>query len=266
MLGPVSQLIESSFEGHVLRLILNNPPANALSLEVMETMQGALDEVREDRRVHVVVIAAAGKMFSAGHDLKEMTAHRSDADGGRSFFEQTFGTCSNLMQAIGMLPQPVIAEVDGIATAAGCQLAASCDLVYASDRARFGANGINVGLFCSTPAVPLTRSISMKHAMEMLLTGDLIDAQTALRMGLANRVVPPGDLRAAVNEAAAKIAAKSPSAIRLGKKVVREQAALGLPAAYECASRAIVENMLSPDAEEGIDAFFAKRTPKWVSG
>ena len=247
----------------VLRLTLQNPPANALSFEVMETLQGELDAAREDRSIHVIVIAAAGKLFCAGHDLKQMTAHRADADQGRAYFGQTFALCSSLMQSIVEHPKPVIAEVDGIATAAGCQLVASCDLAVASERSRFGVNGIDVGLFCATPAVALTRNVSGKRAMEMLLTGEIIDAATALDFGLVSRVVPSAELAATVDELATAIAGKSPFAIKLGKKAVREQAGLGLAEAYARASRVMVENMLARDTAEGINAFFEKRAPEW---
>jgi enoyl-CoA hydratase/carnithine racemase len=256
-------LIGAERHGPVLRLTLENPPANLLSLAVMEALQAALDAARGDKSVRVVVIAAAGKLFSAGHDLKEMTAHRADADGGKAFFERTFAACARLMLSIVDLPQPVIAEVDGVATAAGCQLVASCDLAIASDQSRFGVNGIDVGLFCSTPAVALTRAISRKPAMEMLLTGEMIDAQTALAFGLVNRVVPRKSLSDAVRELADRIAAKSPTAVRLGKEAVRKQAAMGLADAYEHTSRVMIENMRAADAEEGITAFFEKRSPVW---
>ena len=256
-------MLDQSQQGSILRVTLNNPPANALSLDVIGALHAAINSTRGDRSVRVVVIAAAGKLFSAGHDLKELTSHRSDADRGKAFFEQTFAFCSLLMQSIVELPQPVIAEVDGIATAAGCQLVASCDLAVASDRSRFGVNGIDVGLFCATPSVALTRNVSLKRAMEMLLTGELIEAATALEFGLVNRVVPSESLTDAVNELASTIAAKSPLAVKLGKKAVREQAGLSLADAYACASRAMVENMLAADAEEGIGAFFEKREPKW---
>ena len=256
-------MMETARNGAILRLSLNNPPANALSIAVIEALQAALDAAREDDSIRVVVIAAIGKLFSAGHDLKEMTGHRADSDRGSAFFERTFGLCARLMQSIVDHPKPVIAEVDGIATAAGCQLVASCDLAVASDRSSFGVNGIDVGLFCSTPAVALTRNISLKRAMEMLLTGEMIDAATALEFGLVNRVVPADALTQTVNDLAATIAAKSPFAIRLGKKAVREQGDLNLAEAYACASRAIVENMLAADAEEGISAFFEKREPEW---
>jgi enoyl-CoA hydratase/carnithine racemase len=254
------RLLEVSRQDRTLRLSLNNPPANALSICVLETIQTELDAVRHDEAVRVVVISAeGGGLFSAGHDLKEMTAHRADPDGGRSFFEHTFALCSQVMRSIVELPQPVIAEVDGIATAAGCQLVASCDLAYASDAARFAVNGINLGLFCSTPAVALTRNVPIKRAMEMLLTGKIIDSGTALDIGLINGVAPKGALRGAVNEVASVIAGKSPMAIRLGKRAVREQASMSLADAYDCASLVIVENMLADDAAEGIRAFLDKR-------
>jgi len=247
----------------MLWLTLENPPANALSLELMEALQSALDAAADDDSVRVIVIAAAGKLFSGGHDLKQMTAHRADAGRAQAYFEQTFAICSRLMQSIVEHPKPVIAQVDGIATAAGCQLVASCDLAIASDCSRFGVNGIDVGLFCSTPAVALTRSISTKRAMEMLLTGEMIDAATALEFGLINRVVPPEELTETVNAIARAIAAKSPLAVKLGKQAVRTQAGLSLAAAYDCASRVMIENMLAHDAEEGISAFFGKRAPAW---
>ena len=255
-------LIRARRYGAVLRLTLQNPPANLLSLAAMEALQDELDSAREDGSVRVVVIAADGKLFSAGHDLKEMTAHRADPDCGKSFFENTFATCARLMQAITGLPKPVIAEVDGVATAAGCQLVASCDLAIASDQARFGVNGIDVGLFCSTPAVALTRVVSRKRAMEMLLTGEMIDATTALGFGLVNRVVPRAALRETVDEMARKIAAKSPTAVKLGKEAVRMQSDMRLADAYAHASQVMVENMLAADAEEGISAFLEKRSPK----
>jgi enoyl-CoA hydratase/carnithine racemase len=256
-------MIDTERQGAILRLTLRNPPANALSIGVMQSLQTELDAVSGADSVHVVIIAATGKLFSAGHDLKEMTARRTDADRGSGFFAQTFALCSRLMQTIVDLPKPVIAEVDGIATAAGCQLVASCDLAFASNRSRFGVNGIDIGLFCATPSVALTRNVSLKRAMEMLLTGEMIDAATALEFGLVNRVVPSASLREVVNEYANIIAAKSPAAVKLGKRAVREQTGKDLPEAYEHASRVMVENMLAADAEEGISAFFERREPKW---
>jgi len=249
--------------GPILRLTLDNPPANALSVAVVAALQAELDRARDDTNVRVVVIAATGSLFSGGHDLKEMTAHRGDPDNGKAFFEHIFAVCAQLMQSIVDHPKPVIAEVDGIATAAGCQLVASCDLALASDRSRFGVNGIDVGLFCTTPAVALTRNIGLKRAMEMLLTGDMIDAATALEFGLVNRVVPSASLSDTVAALATKIAAKSPLAVKLGKQAVRKQAGISLADAYADASRVMVENMLAADAEEGISAFFEKRSPEW---
>jgi len=257
------ELIGTELRRGLLRLTVRNPPANLLSIAVMEALQADLDTARDDKSVRAVVIAAAGKLFSAGHDLKEMTAHRADADSGKAFFEHTFAACARLMQSIAELPKPVIAEVDGVATAAGCQLVASCDLAIASDQARFGVNGIDVGLFCSTPAVALTRVVSPKRAMEMLLTGEMIDALTALEFGLVNRVVPRESLRDAADELAAKIAGKSPVAVRLGKDAVRTQAKMALADAYDHTSRVMVENMLEADAAEGISAFLEKRKPTW---
>lgn len=250
--------------GAVLRLTLANPPANALSMETMLALQVELDRVATDKSVRVVIISAnGGKVFSGGHDLKQMQAHRADADKGRAFFEATFAACSRLMQAIRALPQPVIAEIDGIATAAGCQLVATCDLAIASDKSSFGVNGIDVGLFCHTPAVALVRGLKPKHAMEMLLTGEMIDASTAREFGLINRVVPTEYLTQVVNKYAQAIANKSPLAIRLGKKAFYEQSGMDLADAYAHASKVIVENMLAGDAKEGIDAFMQKRPPKW---
>ena len=184
-------LVWKEREGKVMRLTLANRPANALSLEMMAALQDALDEARDDGGVRAIVIAAVpGKVFCAGHDLKQMTAHRADPDKGRAFFEKTFSVCSALMQSIVRHPKPVIAEVDGIATAAGAQLVASCDLAIASQRATFGVNGIDVGLFCTTPGVALARGMKRKHAMEMLLTGEMVEATTAREFGLVNRVVP----------------------------------------------------------------------------
>jgi enoyl-CoA hydratase/carnithine racemase len=256
-------MIDAERRGPVLRLTLRNPPANALSIEVMQSLQAEFDGAGEDDSVRVIVLAAAGNLFSAGHDLKEMQSRRTDADGGRGFFEQTFALCSRLMQTIVNLPKPVIAEVDGVATAAGCQLVASCDLAFASDRSRFGVNGIDVGLFCTTPSVALTRNVGIKRAMEMLLTGDMIDAATALELGLVNRVVPRESLSKVVSEYANVIAAKPPAAVKLGKQAVYKQTGMTLADAYEYTTRVIVENMLGPDAEEGIGAFLDKRWPKW---
>ncbi len=258
--GPVLTALDQG----VLRLTLANPPANALSLKLMAALQDELDRARDDKAVRVVIVAAAGKLFSAGHDLKEMTARRADPDRGRAFFAETMARCSALMQTIVGLPKPVIAEVDGVATAAGCQLVASCDLAIASDQAAFGVNGIDVGLFCSTPMVALTRNIRPKHAMEMLLTGEMIDATTAREFGLVNRVVPREYLNQIVTKYAQAIASKSQLTLKIGKEAFYRQAEMPLAEAYDYASRVMVENMLARDAEEGIGAFIGKREPKWT--
>jgi enoyl-CoA hydratase/carnithine racemase len=251
-------------QGAVLRLTLANPPANALSLAVIAALRTALDEAREDPGVRVVVIAAAGKVFSGGHDLKEMTAHRNDPDRGRAFFKDTIERCSALMQAIVTHPKPVIAEVDGLATAAGLQLVASCDLAIASDRASFCTPGVNIGLFCSTPMVALSRNATRKQAMEMLLTGETIDAATARDFGLVNRVVPPEYLAQAVAKYAETVISKSPLTLKIGKEAFYRQAEMSLADAYRHASEVMVENMLARDAEEGIGAFIEKRKPEWT--
>ena len=256
-------LVAATRQGPVHRLTIQNPPANLLSIAVMESLQSELEAAADDASVRVVVIAAAGKLFSAGHDLKEMTARRADADRGEAFFAQTFTLCARLMQSIVNLSKPVIAEVDGIATAAGCQLVASCDLAVASDRAKFGVNGIDVGLFCATPAVALTRNVPRKQAMEMLLTGEMISAATAKDIGLVNRVVTAEALTATVDELAQRIASKSAVAVELGKAAVTRQTGISLDQAYELMSRTMVENMLDADAEEGIAAFLEKRRPTW---
>ena len=247
----------------ILILTLANPPANALSMTTMEVLQGELDRARDDSSVHVVVIAAAGKLFCAGHDLKEMTVHRADPDKGKAYFEETFAACSRLMQSIVNLPKPVIAAVDGIATAAGCQLVACCDLAIASDRATFGVNGIDVGLFCTTPSVALSRNISRKQAMEMLLTGEPVTAMAARQIGLVNRVVAAGTERDAAINLAQKVALKSAYTVKLGKAAFYRQAEMSLADAYRFAAEVMTENMMARDAEEGIGAFIDKRDPTW---
>jgi len=257
--GPV---ISEQAKG-ILRLTLANPPANALSLAMMAALKGEIDRAAADKSVRVVVIAAPGKVFCAGHDLKELTAHRADADRGRAFFERTFAECSALMQAIVHCPKPVIAEVEGLATAAGLQLVASCDLAVAAQEATFCTPGVNIGLFCSTPMVALSRNASRKHAMEMLLTGETVDAQTARDFGIVNRVVPREYLNQVVNKYAETIASKSPLTLKIGKEAFYRQAEMGLADAYDYTARVMVENMLVRDAEEGIGAFVGKRKPEW---
>ena len=259
----MTEVLRVESNDRILRLTLQNPPANALSEEMLAALQAAMDEAEGNDTVRVIVIAASGKLFSAGHDLKQMTSHRTDPDRGEAYFKNVFGICSRLMQSIVNHSKPVIAEVDGLATAAGCQLVASCDLSIASDRAKFGVNGIDVGLFCTTPAVALTRVVSRKCATELLLTGEMIDAATAAGIGLVNRVVPHDSLTVAVNEMAAIIAAKPPAAVKLGKAALLRQAGMDLADAYDLASSVMVENLLAADAEEGINAFLEKRSPGW---
>ncbi len=247
----------------VLRLTLANPPANALSEGMLDALQAALDEAAADPSVRVVVIAAEGKLFSGGHDLKEMTAHRADADKGRAYFEDIFGRCSRMMQTIRALPKPVVAEVAGLATAAGCQLVASCDIVIASASATFGVNGIDVGLFCSTPMVALSRNVGPKTALDMLMTGEMIDADRALAAGLVSRVVRPDELRAATDAVVERLLARPPHVLALGKKAFYEQQRMPLAEAYDFASATIVGNMLMDEAKEGIGAFIGKRKPMW---
>jgi enoyl-CoA hydratase/carnithine racemase len=243
----------------VLRLTLNRPDArNALSVTLMSALLEALSRAATDPQARVVVIAGAGPTFCAGHDLREMRA-----DQRRETYERLFAQCSELMLAIVRLPKPVIAEVHGVATAAGCQLVATCDLAVASEDARFATPGVNIGLFCSTPMVALTRAIGRKAAMEMLLTGKLIDAETALAIGLINRVVPREGLRDAVDGLACDIAGKSALTVKIGKEAFYRQAELDLAAAYRYAAEVMTRNMLARDAGEGIDAFLAKRAPIW---
>ena len=243
----------------IARLTLNRPAQrNALSLELMAALQLHLEAIARDDMVKVVVIAAAGPGFCAGHDLREMRANPS-----RQHYERTFKACSDLMLSITRLPKPVIARVHGIATAAGCQLVATCDLAVAAETARFATPGINIGLFCSTPMVALSRAVSRKQAMEMLLTGDLVPAERAREAGLVNRVVPEAELDAAVTALARQIAGKSPLILKIGKEAFYRQAELGLQEAYAYASEVMTRNMLARDAEEGIDAFLEKRPPHW---
>jgi enoyl-CoA hydratase/carnithine racemase len=246
--------------GPVARLTLNRPAArNALSRALMTAFEAALDETAADPAVKVVVVAAAGKDFCSGHDLREMRA-----EPGRDSYASLFAQCSRLMTRLVRLPKPVIARIQGFATAAGCQLVASADLAIAAETARFATPGINIGLFCSTPMVALSRAIGRKPALEMLLTGDAIDAARAREIGLVNRVVADSELDAAVGALAAQIAAKSPLTLALGKEAFYRQAEMDMDAAYAHASEVMTRNMLARDAEEGIDAFLAKRAPIWT--
>lgn len=245
-------------------LTLNRPAAlNALSADMMTAIESALAAAAADGAVSAIVLRAAGKGFCAGHDLKEIQAHRNDPDGGRGFYERLFAQCTRLMQTIVALPKPVIAEVQGIATAAGCQLVASCDLALAGSAARFGVNGIDVGLFCSTPMVALSRNIGVKKTFELLSTGRLMDAGEALAAGLVNRVVEPERLHEETLALAARIGEKSPAVIALGKPAFYRQTELSRDAAYDLTGAVMVENLMAPDAREGIAAFIDKRKPRW---
>jgi enoyl-CoA hydratase/carnithine racemase len=251
-------------DGEIAVLTLNRPAArNSLSEALLAALAAAWTEIAADRSIRAVVLAANGPAFCAGHDMKELTARRSDADGGRRFFRHVMTTCSAMMQQIVSLPQPVIAAVAGPASAAGCQLVATCDLAVASATARFTTPGVDIGLFCSTPMVALSRNVPRKVAMEMLLTGDSVAAEKAAQIGLINRVVPAGEERAAALALARQIASKSSYTVKIGKQAFYRQLELGLAEAYAYASEVMTENMMARDAEEGICAFIEKRNPTW---
>lgn len=246
-------------EAGITTLTLNRPGQfNSLSKSMLDALQSALDAIKQDSSVRVVVIAGAGKAFCAGHDLKEMRANHS-----KEFQQALFRLCARVMMTITEMPQPVIARVHGIATAAGCQLVSMCDLAVSSENAKFAVSGINVGLFCSAPAVGLARNLSRKQALEMLLTGDFIDAQTAMRRGLVNRVVPLDQLDSEVRTLAALICAKSAVAVATGKQMFYKQLEMGLDAAYQYAAEVMACNMMTEDVAEGIDAFMEKRQAQW---
>ncbi|HEX9856819.1 MAG TPA: enoyl-CoA hydratase [Paracoccaceae bacterium] len=250
--------------GGVARLTLNAPGSlNALSDAMLAALSAEFARLAEDRAARVVILRGAGKAFCAGHDLKEMQAARAAPDRGAGYFADLFARCAALMQMIPALPQPVIAQVHGIATAAGCQLVASCDMAVAAEGARFGVNGVNIGLFCSTPMVALTRNVPAKIAFEMLTTGQFIDATRAREIGLVNRVVPPETLEAETLALARLVAAKLGAAVRIGKRAFYDQIGLGLAAAYGHAGAVMTENMLWRDTDEGIAAFLEKREPDW---
>jgi enoyl-CoA hydratase/carnithine racemase len=250
--------------GDIAVLTLNRPEArNSLSEGLIAELHEALKAIQDDAKVRAVVIAANGPAFSAGHDMKELTARRTDADRGRAYFAEIMNACSAMMQAIVELPKPVVAAVQAIATAAGCQLVASCDLAVASEAATFATPGVDIGLFCSTPMVALSRNVPRKQAMEMLLTGEPISANTAREIGLVNRVVTAGTERDAAIALAQKIALKSAYTVKLGKAAFYRQAEMSLADAYRYAAEVMTENMMARDAEEGIGAFIEKREPKW---
>jgi enoyl-CoA hydratase/carnithine racemase len=245
-------------------LVLNRPQArNSLSEALLVALSSAFNEIAADKSVRGVLLAANGSAFCAGHDLKELTGRRSDADGGRASFRHIIKTSSAMMQQIVNLPQPVIAAVQGAASAAGCQLVASCDLAIASTAAKFATPGVDIGLFCSTPMVALSRNVARKHAMEMLLTGDMVSAEQAAQIGLVNHVVALGEEREAAFALARKIASNSSYVLKIGKQAFYRQAEMSLVDAYNYASEVMTENMMARDAEEGICAFIDKRDPQW---
>jgi enoyl-CoA hydratase/carnithine racemase len=258
--GIMTEILLRHDSDAIATLTLNRPAArNALSMGLMEALDAELNAIGTDASVKVVIIAANGPAFCAGHDLREIRSTPT-----RAAYAAVFTLCSRLMQRIVHLPKPVIAQVHGVATAAGCQLVASADLAVAADSARFATPGVDIGLFCSTPMVALTRAIGRKAAMEMLLTGDMIPATRAKELGLINRVVPETDLRDATLALAAQIAGKSPLTVAIGKEAFYRQAEMNLSDAYDYASQAMTRNMLARDAEDGIDAFLTKRQPQWT--
>lgn len=260
----MSDILLRSDANAVASLTLNAPQKlNALSEEMLAALQSELDSIAKDRSVRAVIIKAAGKAFCAGHDLKQMTAARQAQDGGKTYFNELFATCGRLMTTITKLPQPVIAQAHGIATAAGCQLVASCDMAVAAEGTRFGVNGVNIGLFCSTPMVALTRNIPRKQAFEMLTTGEFIDTNKALAFGLINRAVPLEELDAATLALAEKVAGQLGVAVKVGKEAFYQQAEMTLEEAYAYTGRVMAENMLFRDTENGIAAFLDKRHPEW---
>jgi enoyl-CoA hydratase/carnithine racemase len=257
-------LLKDKIDNGILRLTLNNSKhQNTLSDAMMKSLKKELSDVAINESIRVVILAANGPIFCAGHDLKEITEARNNEDLGYAYFEKLFNTCSELMQLIVNNPKPIIAEVNGIATAAGCQLVASCDLAIGSDKAKFATPGVNIGLFCSTPMVALSRNMSNKHAMEMLLTGEMIDAKKAKEIGLINNNVSSKNLMQETLKLAKKVASKSSMTLKVGKHAFYAQSSLDLSEAYKYTSKVMLDNILKDDAKEGIDAFINKRDPEW---
>lgn len=257
-------LVNRHDDAGVTRLTLNSPERlNALSDAMIAELGAALGAIGTDRSVRAVILDANGKAFCAGHDLKEMQAGRKSPDGGAAYFQDLFERCSRLMLSLQEIPQPVIAQVHGVAVAAGCQLVASCDMAVAAEGVKFGVNGVNIGLFCSTPMVALTRAVPRKRAFEMLTTGRLIGAAEACEIGLINKAVSAEDLASTTQDLAHRVASKLASAVRVGKRAFYEQAALTTEAAYAYAAQVMAANMMVPDTDEGIDAFLGKRAPNW---
>ena len=264
--GPIQSdiLLEELTENGIMRLTLNDSKRrNALSEEMMAKLTKSLSRYSKNDAIRVIVIAGMGPAFCAGHDLKQMSAARNNTDKGLEYFKEVFSACSELMMSITNSPKPVIAEVAGVAAAAGCQLVACCDLAIAGESARFVTPGVNIGLFCSTPMVALSRNVSNKAAMEMLLTGEMVDSKKAEHIGLVNRVVDDKNLTESTMDMAMVIASKSRMTVKTGKQAFYRQKEMSLADAYDYASSVMVENMLKIDAEEGIDAFIEKRQPKW---
>jgi enoyl-CoA hydratase/carnithine racemase len=261
---PAEKVLLREDADGIATLTLNRPRArNSLSEALLAALGEELTNIAADRSIRAIIIRASGPVFSAGHDLKELTARRSDPDRGRAYFKQVMDACSAVMQMIVRVPQPVIAAVEGVATAAGCQLVASCDLAVAAQDSRFQTPGVHIGLFCSTPMVALSRNVARKHAMEMLLTGDLISADDAQRMGLINRIAVPGKAYDEALAMARKIASKSSAIIKIGKEAFYRQVEMDLADAYAYAAEVMTENMMARDAVEGIGAFIEKREPRW---
>lgn len=257
-------ILERNDTGAVARLTMNAPERlNALSDEMLSALQAELDTLRKDTSIRAVILAGQGKAFCAGHDLKQMTAGRQSEDGGKAYFNDLFSRCAKVMMSIQSLPQPVIAQVHGIATAAGCQLVATCDMAVAAEDTRFGVNGVNIGLFCSTPMVALSRNIPRKQAFEMLTTGEFISAERAADLGLVNRVVPMTHLEQEANALAEQVASKLGAAVKIGKEAFYQQLLMPLDQAYAYTGDVMAQNMLYRDTEEGISAFIEKRPPNW---
>jgi enoyl-CoA hydratase/carnithine racemase len=262
--SPENDILVREDQGPIAVVTLNRPEArNSLSLALIGALHRAVEDISRSESIRSVVLTGAGSAFSSGHDLKELTAHRQDADKGRAFYAKTMTACSDMMLAIVRCPKPVIAAVNGIATAAGCQLVASCDLAVASVGARFATPGVNIGLFCSTPMVALSRNVSRKAAMEMLLLGEMVSAADAQKIGLINRVVEADRVVNEATEFARKIATKPKRTLRIGKEAFYKQLDMPLEEAYRYAASVMVENMLDDEAEEGIGAFLDKREPSW---
>lgn len=259
-----SDILLRNDAGAIATLTMNTPNTlNALSEDMLDALQSQFDSLMQDKTIRVVILRGTGKAFCAGHNLKEMTAARQDDDGGKQYFLDLFAKCTKMMTTIPKLPQPVICQPHGLATAAGCQLVASCDMAVTDEQTKFGVNGVNIGLFCSTPMVALSRNIPRKHAFEMLTTGTFISASKAQELGLVNRVVPPDALDAATQELAELAASKLGAAVKIGKQAFYEQIQMPLDQAYDFTGAVMAENMMLTDTEEGIAAFLEKRPPNW---